>query len=208
MQKFMSGHGYLKVITGPMFSGKSSQLINIHTQLSARGAKICAINHNADDRYGTLGITTHEGNTIQSLRLSRLNGILRNGLQDTHDVFLIDEGQFFPDLKGVVWLLVNFYKKIVFVAGLSGDFSMKPFGAIHELIAICDEVEKLTTTCACGKTAHFTRRWGNQKDQLVVGSSNYASVCRSCHPVASCGKEDLRTYTDASFVVSNGFHVE
>ena len=204
----MSATGYLKVITGPMFSGKSSRLIDVHSKFLARGASICAINHNADDRYGTWGITTHEGKTIHSLRLSRLNSILKNGLQVSHDVFLIDEGQFFPDLKGVVWLLVNFYKKIVFVAGLSGDFAMKPFGAIHELIAICDEVEKLTTTCSCGKAAHFTRRLSDEKDQLVVGNSNYTPVCRSCHPAASCGKEDLRTYTDAGFIISNGFHVE
>ncbi len=204
----MSSTGYLKVITGPMFSGKSSKLIDIHGKFLARGASICAINHSADDRYGTWGITTHEGRTLHSLRISRLNNILKHGLQVSHDVFLIDEAQFFPDLKSIVWLLVNFYKKIVFVAGLSGDFEMKPFGQIHELIAICDEVEKLTATCTCGGTAHFTHRLGTEKGQLVIGNSNYIPVCRSCHPAASCGKEGLRTYTNAGFMLPDGSHME
>ena len=97
--------------------------------------------------------------------------------------FIINEGQFFEDLYEVVDILVNKYNKIVYVGGLDGDYKMKKFGNILDLIPICDSVEKLTAICSsCKSTAAFTKRITEEDEQLLIGSSDkYIPVCRKCH---------------------------
>ena len=97
--------------------------------------------------------------------------------------FIINEGQFFDDLYDVVNLLVTEHNKIVYVGGLDGDFNMRKFGQMLDLIPICDKVEKLTAICSlCKNTASFTKRIIKDNKQVLIGSSDmYIPVCRTCH---------------------------
>jgi thymidine kinase len=81
-----------------------------------------------------------------------------------------------------VKLLVNEHNKKVYVCGLDGDYQMKKFGQILDLIPICDEVEKLHAICTiCKAPASFTKRITQETEQKVIGSDNHIPVCRMCH---------------------------
>ena len=98
-------------------------------------------------------------------------------------VILINEGQFFDDLFEVVNDMIN-HGKQVYVYGLDGDFERKKFGQMLDLIPLCDKVEKLTSLCSkCknGTKGIFSMRLTNEREQTIVGSKNYISVCRECY---------------------------
>jgi thymidine kinase len=99
------------------------------------------------------------------------------------DVILINEGQFFPDLYEVVVDMLKYNKKI-YISGLDGDFERKKFGSILDLIPLCDNVKKLKSLCSLcknGTPGIFSMRLTQEKEQTVVGSSNYIPVCRNCY---------------------------
>jgi thymidine kinase len=101
----------------------------------------------------------------------------------TSEVILINEGQFFPDLYEVVIDMLNNNKK-VYVCGVDGDFERKKFGAILDLIPMCDKINKLTSLCSLcrdGTRGIFSMRLTNEREQTVVGSDNYIPVCRKCY---------------------------
>ena len=103
---------------------------------------------------------------------------------DPFDVFFINEGQFFSDLKFYVDYLVNRKNKKVYVCGLDGDFRREKFGTLLDIIPICDDIIKLKALCIeCKKSeALFTYRLTNDKEQTVVGGSeSYCALCRSCY---------------------------
>jgi thymidine kinase len=107
------------------------------------------------------------------------------------DVILINEGQFFPDLYEVVVDMLN-NKKKVYVCGLDGDFERKKFGAMLDLIPLCDKVNKLTSLCSLcrdGTRGIFSMRLTDEKEQTVVGSDNYIPVCRNCYSKKNSNKE-------------------
>jgi thymidine kinase len=103
-----------------------------------------------------------------------------------YDVIAIDEAQFFSDLFENVLTFVERYKKTVIVAGLSGDYKRGEFGQILKLIPFCDLDQLRTTTAYCcmcnnGKSASFTKRISDEKDQILVGDKDhYKAVCRDC----------------------------
>ncbi len=99
------------------------------------------------------------------------------------EVILINEGQFFEDLFEVVSDMLSHGKK-VYVCGLDGDFERKKFGQLLDLVPLCDKVTKLTSLCSLcknGTKGIFSMRLTPEKEQTVVGSSNYIPVCRSCY---------------------------
>jgi len=102
----------------------------------------------------------------------------------THEVFLINEGQFFPDLYDCVKELVNIYHKKVYVCGLDSDYRMEKFGQILDLIPISDNVKKYKAICAIcknGTKAIFSKRITKEKEQKIIGTNNYIPVCRKCY---------------------------
>jgi thymidine kinase len=101
------------------------------------------------------------------------------------DVILINEGQFFDDLYPCVFDMLR-EKKHVYICGLDGDFQRNKFGSILDLIPICDKVTKLNSLCGIcknGTPGIFSKRITNDKEQLLIGSNNYISVCRSCYEI-------------------------
>jgi thymidine kinase len=106
-----------------------------------------------------------------------------NNLLTSAEVILINEGQFFPDLYEIVVDMLNKNKK-VYICGLDGDFERKKFGFILDLIPLCDKVIKLTSLCSIckdGTPAIFSMRLTEEKEQTIVGSTNYIPVCRKCY---------------------------
>jgi thymidine kinase len=192
--------GYLEIILGSMYSGKSTKLIEIYNQCKFCNIPVVAINHNIDNRYDDELLSTHDKIKIPCIKTSKLMDIWTDyiSLEENVDktsrvkdkfkvassqVILINEGQFFPDLLEFVNKLLK-NEKQVYVCGLDGDFERKKFGKILDLIPLCDKVEKLTSLCSLcknGRKGIFSMRLTSEKEQTVVGSENYIPVCRECY---------------------------
>ena len=193
-----TNNGYLELIIGPMFSGKTSKILEIYKQCQFCNIPVSIINHAIDKRYHDTMISSHDKIMAPCLQANKLNDIwTENGFNETgnesdkyahrflrkSDVILINEGQFFPDLYEVVVDMLENNKKI-YICGLDGDFERKKFGTILDLIPLCDKVTKLTSLCSqCkdGTPGIFSMRLTNEKIQTVVGSDNYIPVCRNCY---------------------------
>ena len=173
--------GYLKVILGPMFSGKTTELIRIYNKYNSCNIRCCIINHITDKRYDEEKMSNHNGVMLPSHNLNQLQESLH--LIVNYDIFLINEGQFFEDLYDIINLLVNMHKKRVYVCGLDGDYIRRKFGSILDIVPLCDEVVKLKAICKkCKrKPGIFTHRLSNEQEQTVIGNDNYMSLCRNCY---------------------------
>ena len=173
--------GYLEVILGPMFSGKTTELIRIRNRYKHSNIKCCIINHSLDNRDGEeYNMVSHDQCKVPCIYVTTLQEIILSILDN--DIILINEGQFFDDLFDVVKKLVNDYKKIVYVCGLDGDYKQQKFGQILDLIPISDNVRKLKGICFKCKIndSIFTHRISNEEGQIVLGVDNYSSLCREC----------------------------
>jgi thymidine kinase len=191
--------GYLEIILGSMYSGKTSRLVEIYKQCEFCNISVATINHCIDNRYDEELMSTHDKIKIPCIKTERLfdiwtekvdveSDVVIPRIKDkckvaTSEVILINEGQFFPDLEEFVQKLLE-YNKQVYVCGLDGDFERKKFGQILNLIPLCDNVHKLTSLCSLCKNGNkgiFSMRLSSEKEQLLVGSNNYIPVCRSCY---------------------------
>lgn len=192
--------GYLEIILGPMYSGKTSRLVEIYKQCEFCNISVSVINHSIDNRYDDELLSTHDKIKIPCIKTERLFNVWTDyvNMEDntdiisrnkdklkvaTSEVILINEGQFFPDLEEFVKYVLKKGKQ-VYVCGLDGDFERKKFGQILDLIPICDKVHKLTSLCSLcknGTKGIFSMRLTNEKEQTVVGSDNYIPVCRACY---------------------------
>jgi len=175
--------GYLELILGPMFSGKTTRLLEIHKQCEFCNIPVTIINHVIDNRYHNSMISSHDKIMAPCLQANKLSEAWNNSSTINSDVILINEGQFFIDLYDVVLDMLKHNKKI-YISGLDGDFERKKFGKILDLIPLCDKVIKLTSLCSkCkdGTPAIFSLRLTNETEQTIVGSDNYIPVCRKCY---------------------------
>jgi thymidine kinase len=194
--------GYLEIILGSMYSGKSTRLLEIYKQCNFCNIPVIIINHSIDTRYHDTMISTHDKVMAPCIQTTRLNDIwdyknLENNFDEegykhiklrSSEVILINEGQFFEDLYQVVVDMLRFNKR-VYVCGLDSDFERKKFGQILDLIPICDKVNKLSSLCSqCkdGTPGIFSMRLTTDKQQTLVGSDNYIPVCRKCYDSKKC----------------------
>lgn len=184
--------GYLELIVGPMFSGKTTRLIEIYEQCKFCNISVIVINHVLDSRYNDGNIlASHNQVNIPCEKTNKLKDIW-NKIKNKNDskygkknyqVILINEGQFFDDLYETVKEMLK-YEKTVHVCGLDGDFERKKFGQILDLIPLSDKITKLTSLCSIcknGKKGLFSMRITEEKEQTVTGFSNYIPVCRKCY---------------------------
>ena len=197
-------HGYLELILGPMFSGKTSRLIEIYKQCNFCDIPVVAINHHIDNRYDDELLSTHDKIKIPCIKTNLLKNIWESDINVNSEkvenhlmknanciitkyskVILINEGQFFEDLFEVVNDMINHGKQL-YICGLDGDFERKKFGQMLDLIPLCDTVTKLTSLCSLckdGTKGIFSMRLTKEKEQTVVGSENYSPVCRECYNI-------------------------
>ena len=192
--------GYLELILGPMFSGKSTRLVEIYNQCMFCDIPVVAINHAIDTRYDDEHLSTHDYIKIPCVKASKLSDIWKPDIKGFTDkrcstaqesgaclilkyskVILINEGQFFDDLFEVVSDMVRNGKQ-VYVCGLDGDFQRKKFGQMLDLVPLCDSVVKLASLCSLcknGAKGIFSVRLTHETEQTVVGT-DYIPVCRAC----------------------------
>ena len=174
---------YLEIILGPMFSGKTSRLVEIYKQCKFCNISVTVINHSIDVRYDNELLSTHDKIMIPCIKTDRISDVWTKEANQIGDVILINEGQFFQDLYDCVIDMLNNGKK-VYICGLDGDFERKKFGSILDLIPLCDKVNKLTSLCSLckdGTPGIFSMRLTDDKQQTLVGSDNYIPVCRKCY---------------------------
>ena len=184
---FRVGDGYLSIVVGSMFSGKTKRLIETHQRnvLEYPLKQQLVVNYAGDTRYNVSTLlTTHDGQTLPCISADTLASMMLEMMGA--DVILINEAQFFQDLVPQVLELVNELGKEVYVFGLDGDFRHQRFGGLLDLIPECDSVVKLRAVCnQCGTAnkAIFSQRLTVESEQVVVGSDNYMPLCRKCHLV-------------------------
>ena len=182
--------GWLEVITGPMFAGKSEELIRRVKTLSYTKMKIIAFKPTIDDRYDRTAIASHDGAKYEAYAIKNAQSILELVKEDTQ-VVAIDEIQFFD--MSIVKICEELADRgiRVIAAGLDLDFKGEPFGPMPELLARAEFVTKLSAVCTvCGCAATRTQRLIDGKpadfnDPIIkVGAKeNYEARCRKHHIV-------------------------
>lgn len=179
----VSETGYLELIIGPMFSGKTSSLVDIYKHYLLYNQNVCIVNYDMDKRYSEDKLMTHDKVGIDCMFLESLSDIASND----YDIILINEGQFFEDIVDVVKKWVDEDGKRIHIAALDGDYKRQPFKVISELIPLCDSLVKrkaLCIDCKDGTEAIFSLRYhdiGTGEVVQIGGSDTYKPVCRICY---------------------------
>ena len=179
--------GRVEIITGPMFSGKSEELIRRLKRARIAHQRVTCYKPDIDLRYHRTAIASHSSQTHDALTVTTTEELKADLFPRLHDIDVIgiDEAQFFdPAIVPLTVELVHLGKRIV-VAGLDTTFTAQPFGPIPALMAISDEVTKLSAVCmVCGQPAIHTQRLGQSQELVVVGAVGlYEARCRACfHP--------------------------
>lgn len=172
--------GWIEVICGSMFSGKTEELIRRLRRAMIARQKVAIFKPKIDTRYSTTEIVSHDRQKIKSIVVETPQEILEKALEA--QVVGIDEAQFFDDsLVDICQKLANMGKRVI-VAGLDQDYRGKPFEPIPQLLAVAEYITKTHAICVvCGNPANHTYRKTKQKDKVVVGASDiYEARCRNC----------------------------
>ena len=178
--------GRLEVITGPMFSGKSEELIRRLKRARIARQRVACFKPDIDLRYHRTAIASHSQQTHDAAIVTPTSDRLREDLFATGkihevDVIGLDETQFFDqDVIPLALELVHLGKRVI-LAGLDTTFANEPFGPVPNLMALADEVTKLSAVCmVCGQPAIHTQRLGQSQELVVVGAAGlYEARCRT-----------------------------
>ena len=174
-----SDQGWLEVISGPMFSGKSEELIKRIRRAQIARRRVQIFKHTSDARYDATSIVSHSQQSVPGIAVTDVSDILEL-VDDKTELVAIDEGQFFTDeIVDVVNRLGNQGKRVI-VAGLDLDYRGLPFGPMPLLMCTAEYVMKQLAICMTrGDPANFTQRLTQATDQIVVGASEtYEARCR------------------------------
>ena len=173
--------GWIEVITGSMFSGKSEELIRRLRRAQIARQKVQIFNPRIDVRYGENQIVSHSEMRLDSQAVATAAGLMTAVEPDT-EVVGIDEGQFFdPELPAVCSALADTGKRVI-VAGLDQDYRGVPFEPMPQLLAIAEYITKTLAICViCGNPANHTQRLVASTDRILVGAGGtYEARCRRC----------------------------
>ncbi len=176
---YFHARGWIEVIVGSMFSGKTEELIRRLRRAEFARLPIQVFKPVIDDRYSMTDVTSHNKTAISSLPIHKADDIWTHLAPETK-VVGIDEGQFFDEgLISVAQDLADRGLRVI-IAGLDTDWQAKPFGPIPTLMAIAESVSKQHAVCVvCGNTASRTQRTGGGHGQVEVGAhDNYEARCR------------------------------
>lgn len=177
----MARPGWLEVVTGSMFSGKSEELIRRLRRAQIARQKVQIFKPEIDNRFSDAHITSHSEMRIPSDNIRSSKELLAMVEEDT-EVVGIDEGQFFDaDLPAVCTALADSGKRVI-VAGLDQDYLGKPFEPMPQLLAIAEYITKTLAICmVCGGPANHTQRLVASSERVLVGAGDsYEARCRHC----------------------------
>ena len=172
--------GWIEVITGCMFSGKTEELIRRLRRAQIAKQSVVIFKPRINTRYSANHIVSHNEQLLPSMVIDNPKEILTAG--KGAQVVGIDEAQFFsPDLIDVCERLASMGKRVI-VAGLDQDFRGKPFEPIPHLLAVAEYITKTLAICMiCGNPADRTQRITSENERVVVGAQNhYEARCRKC----------------------------
>ncbi len=177
------GVGWIEVICGSMFSGKTEELIRRLKRAEIAKLKTAIFKPHIDDRYSVEHIVSHNAMKLPSIAVQTAQEIL----EQVGDAVVvgIDEAQFFGmELVDVCQTLANQGRRVI-VAGLDQDFTGKPFEPIPQLLAVAEDIHKTLAICVkCGNPANRTQRLSHDAARVVVGATGiYDARCRFCHEV-------------------------
>jgi thymidine kinase len=190
--------GYLEIIKGPMYSGKTTRLLDLYKKYKFCGIKTIVINYEKDNRFSEDMLSSHDRVMIPCVKVSKLSEIailastevMHTATQEKYfydffeaKVILINEGQFFPDIVEWVKIAVEEYHKKVYICGLNSDFQRNKFGNWSDLEVMCDNVVMLQSFCSkCKKRpAIFSHRLSKEREIELIGADCYIPVCRKCY---------------------------
>ena len=174
-------HGWIEVIVGSMFSGKSEELIRRLRRAQIARQKVQIFKPALDTRYADDHIVSHSEMRIPSSPVASSRNLLEQ-VEDDTEVVGIDEGQFFDtDLPAVCNTLADRGKRVI-VAGLDQDYLGKPFEPMPQLLAIAEYITKTLAICmVCGNPANHTQRLVASEDRVLLGAQGtYEARCRNC----------------------------
>ncbi len=191
--------GWIEVIVGPMFSGKSEELIRRLRRAEIARKRVQIFKPVIDNRYSTNGIVSHSGLEIQSDTVADADEIVRK-VNLLTEVVGIDEGQFLgPGLVLVCQKLAEAGKRVI-VSGLDMDYLGRPFEPMPTLLTAAEEITKLLAICIrCGNPAVHTQRLLHSDELIVVGAKGmYEARCRRCfEPEVASRPHDISTVAGA-----------
>tara|TARA_Y100001960_G_C14660361_1_gene820481 strand:- start:620 stop:1168 length:549 start_codon:yes stop_codon:yes gene_type:complete len=171
--------GYIEVICGPMFSGKTEELIRRINKATFTKKNVIVFKPEIDKRYSDNFIVSHNGEKIKCISIKNLDEV--NKFCDS-DIFAFDEFQFFN--QKIINICLDLVKKgkRVIAAGLDRDSNAIPFGAMPEILAHADYITKLNSVCMqCGDIATYSYRIVENEEQILVGESEkYEARCVTC----------------------------
>ena len=176
-----NGVGWIEVIAGSMFSGKSEELIRRLTRARIARQKVQVFKPAIDARYSREEIASHSGQKHLSVPVASTAEMMALVADDTQ-VVGIDEAQFFDmDILDAVNQLAVCGKRVI-IAGLDQDYTGKPFEPMPQLLSIAEFITKTHAICVkCGATANYSQRTVESKERVEVGASDkYEARCRQC----------------------------
>ena len=171
----------IRVICGPMFSGKTKTLIRVIIDYKKENKSVLVFKPKLDNRYATDQVVSHDKDRIAAVEVSEPKQILDYIL--SVDVIAIDEIQFFDASIVRVCEIIAEKGKACIVSGLDLDYKAQPFGSMPNILAIADEIIKLNSVCTfCSGHARFTHRITSELETVVLGEKNkYTPLCRDCY---------------------------
>ena len=184
--------GWIEVICGSMFSGKTEELIRRLKRAKIANQRVEIFKPKTDSRYSDNSVVSHDENAIDSVVVNSSKEILQMSSDIT--VIGIDEAQFFDEQLTDVCQRLAIRGIRVIVAGLDMDFRGKPFGPVPHLLAVAEYVTKVHAICPhCGNLATHSYRLTDEKETVVLGEKNkYEPRCRICYEMGNI--LDLKTF--------------
>lgn len=174
-------NGWIEVVCGSMFSGKTEELIRRLKRAQFANQKLILFKPRVDDRYHEENVVSHQGSSLEARVIEHSSEILQ--LWNHEMVVAVDEAQFFDDeLVNVANELANKGVRVI-LAGLDMDYKGFPFGPMPQLMSVAEYVTKVHAIClSCGNLAQFSHRTVSETGQVLVGAvEKYQPLCRSCY---------------------------
>ena len=174
--------GEINLILGPMYSGKTTELLRLFRRYYLAGKKCLLIKHKDDNRYDSEYIVTHDNQKYKAINTGSLSDILEDKNVLRAEVLCIDEIQFYEDAANICDIWAN-QNKIVIASGLNGDFKREPFEQISKLLPKAEKISFLTAICTqTGRGASFSKRISNEKEVKVIGGiEKYIATSRKAY---------------------------
>jgi len=172
------------LVIGPMFSGKTTELIRRCRRLMAVGNKVLIINAKKDNRNGIHAVTTHDGAKLEAKSVDMVTVHWFEQFMDDYQVIAFDEGQFFEGLDEVIRVLLSNGKHVI-VSALQGDSTMNPWKMVSKLIPLANEIIHVKALCVkCHNEASYTKRLVPVTNQVCVGGKEkYMACCYECYNI-------------------------